>query len=92
MNFPDLLNHLINFVAPALVVGFVCALTGRLLLRKNAGVPAWWTLGAINAVVGSCVLVGGLLVFGRDGRMLTYAALVVACGTSQWLGSGGWRR
>lgn len=92
MTFPDLLNHLLNFVAPALVVGFLCALAGRLVQRKAAGAPAWWTVGAINSLVGLCVLAAGLVVFGRDGRMLTYAALVVACGTSQWLAAGHWRR
>jgi hypothetical protein len=38
------------------------------------------------------VSVAGLVVSGRDGTMLTYAALVVVCGTVQWLAMRGWRR
>ncbi|WP_302172521.1 hypothetical protein [uncultured Hydrogenophaga sp.] len=34
--------------------------------------------------VGVVVLLAGLLVFGRDGKMLTYAALVLAQGTAGW--------
>jgi hypothetical protein len=37
------------------------------------------------------VLAGGLMFFGHDGQMATYAALVLACATSQWLVGGGWR-
>ena len=33
---------------------------------------------------GVVVLVAGLVVFGRDGRMLTYAALVLAQGSLAW--------
>jgi hypothetical protein len=34
--------------------------------------------------VGVVVLVIGLVVFGRDGKMLTYLALVLATATGQW--------
>ncbi|HET7834596.1 hypothetical protein QTI17_24360 [Variovorax sp. J31P179] len=88
----DLFNHLINFVAPAFAVGFFSALLGRLTMRKAAGTPSWWLQGAINFIVGVAVLAGGLVYFGRDGKMATYAALVLACATSQWLVAGGWRR
>jgi hypothetical protein len=30
------------------------------------------------------VLLGGLWFFGHDGKMATYAALVLACASSQW--------
>ncbi|MDQ0589453.1 hypothetical protein [Variovorax paradoxus] len=91
MSLLDLLNHLLNFVAPALTVGFLCALMGR-VFRRKAGAPAWWVQGAINSGVGALVLLGGVVFWGRDGAMATYAALVIACGTSQWLASGGWRK
>jgi len=80
----DLFNHLINFVAPAFAVGFISALLGRLSMRKAAGTPSWWLQGAINFIVGVAVLAGGLVYFGRDGKMATYAALVLACASSQW--------
>jgi len=34
---------------------------------------------------------GWPLVFGHDGKMATYAAMVLACGTSQWVAAKGWR-
>jgi hypothetical protein len=88
----ELLNHLLNFVAPAFGVGFLCALLGRITVRKAGKPRAWWAQGAVNFAVGVAVLIAGLVVFGHDGMMATYAGLVVACGTSQWLVSGGWRR
>jgi len=42
-------------------------------------------------VVGCAVLVAGLIVLGRDGKMLTYAALVLGCATCQWVLVRGWR-
>ncbi len=30
------------------------------------------------------MLLLGLLVFGQDGKMITYAAMVLACASSQW--------
>ncbi|WP_366887921.1 hypothetical protein [Rhodoferax sp.] len=45
----------------------------------------WYAQAAINFVVCLLVLLGGLWFFGHDGKMATYAALVLACATSQWL-------
>jgi len=38
------------------------------------------------------VLAAGLVLFGREGRMLSYAALALAMAASQWLRLGGWKR
>ena len=38
------------------------------------------------------VLAAGVLLLGPDGKMTTYAALVVACATAQWLVLAGWRK
>jgi hypothetical protein len=92
MSLLDLLNHLLNFIAPALVVGFLCALAGRAFGWRAAGARPWWAQGALNAAVGTAALLGGLVVMGRDGTVAAYAALVIASGTSQWIGSRGWRR
>jgi hypothetical protein len=37
------------------------------------------------------VLAAGLWHFGVDGKMATYAGLVAAVATAQWLGSRGWK-
>jgi hypothetical protein len=52
---------------------------------------SWRAQVAINFVVGCAVLVAGLIVLGRDGKMLTYAALVLGCATCQWVLVRGWR-
>jgi hypothetical protein len=84
----DILDHLLNFVAPAFVVGFLLPALSRLVLRRGPARRVWWAQGAVNFAVGVVVLAGGLLLFGQDGRMATYAALVLACGSSQWLLGG----
>jgi len=86
-----LLDHLANFVAPALFLAVILGLGGRLILGKGAPM-ALWAQVAINFVAGLVVLAGGLAYFGRDGMMATYAALVLVCGTLQWLLGGGLRR
>ena len=87
----DLLNHLLNFVAPAAFVALALVLVGRFFVRQPAPVR-WWALALIHFAVGVAVLAGGVIVFGRDGKMSTYAALVLACATSQWIASRAWRR
>ncbi|MCJ0765073.1 hypothetical protein [Variovorax terrae] len=88
----DLFFHLSNFVAPALGVAALSVLAARFFGGKQAYVRAWWSQLAIVFVVNAAVLLAGLWFFGRDGKMATYAALVLACGTSQWLLLRGWRR
>ncbi|MBX9613000.1 MAG: hypothetical protein K2X51_15370 [Burkholderiales bacterium] len=88
----DLAYHLLNFIAPALFVAGLVLLGSRFLLKKVASAPAKWKQFAINFVIGVAVLAGGLVLFGRDGKMATYAALVLAQGTVQWLLLRGWKR
>ena len=91
MGFLDLSLHLLSFVAPAFVLAILVAWGGRLLLPRNSQPQRWWLPVAANFLAGCAALAGGLLLFGRDGKMLTYAALVVAVGTAQWLVGRGWR-
>jgi hypothetical protein len=87
----DLTNHLLNFVAPALFMAVVLAVATRFLMKKRAGAPALWAQVVINFMAGVAVLAAGLAWYGRDGMIMTYAALVAVCGTGQWLLAGGWR-
>ena len=80
----DALWHLLNFFAPALGVGVLTALMAKLLWRRSLKSASLKRLG-VWAVAGSALaLLAGLVVFGRDGKMLTYGAMVLACALSVW--------
>lgn len=87
----DLLNHLLNFVAPALAVAAALAFAGRFFIKNRAQAGTFRSQFAINLVVGVVVLAAGLVLLGRDGKMATYLAMVLAVATSQWWQLGGWR-
>ena len=81
----DAIWHALNFFAPALGLAALAASMTKLLWRRElAGVP-WHRLAIWAAVTGMAVLIGGLVVFGRDGKMATYAALVVATALALWM-------
>lgn len=80
----DLLNHLLNFVAPALVLGVTLAYLAPVFMKNRAVARTRTAQAAINFIVGMLALVAGLVFFGRDGKMLSYAALVLAVASSQW--------
>ena len=44
----------------------------------------WWRLGAIGSGFAALALVGGLVTFAHDGRIVTYAAMVLATALSLW--------
>jgi hypothetical protein len=81
----DLLVHLLSFLAPAIAVGLMVALAAPLLRGRQAGFRRWWVQAAINSIAGALVLAAGLWWWGVDGKMATYAALVVAIATCQWV-------
>ncbi|MBX3609307.1 MAG: hypothetical protein KF871_05370 [Hydrogenophaga sp.] len=81
MSFWLSLVHLATFVAPAVVVAAL--LWAGLRFRRTARFgPA--TQFAVLMAAGVVVLVAGLVVFGRDGRVATYAALVLVLGSLAW--------
>lgn len=85
------LNHLLNFFAPALALALLLVLASHVFIQKMAKKQDWIASIAINFVVGCAVLGAGLVLLGRDGRMATYAALVLACASCQWLLLRAWR-
>jgi NADH:ubiquinone oxidoreductase subunit 4 (subunit M) len=91
MSLIGLFIHLCNFVLPALVVGCLLAALAPLLMKKVRPHHSWLAQAAINAAAGLLVLLAGLLLFGHDGKMATYAAMVLACASSQWLAGKAWR-
>ncbi|HXE23174.1 MAG TPA: hypothetical protein VN617_12685 [Rhodoferax sp.] len=88
----DLLDQLLNLLAPALCVAIVTPFAARIFMPKGRLAPSWWAQVAINFVVGAATLLLGLWYFGVDGKMATYTALVLGCASSQWLMGRGWRR
>ncbi len=77
------LGHVANFFAPALVVALMLSLIPRLRRGKSR-----WR-GFIKdtlwlSLAGFGVLLAGLIWFDRDGKMATYAALVLAQGSIAW--------
>jgi hypothetical protein len=91
VNALDLSQHVLSFAAPALAVALLVALGGRWLLPRGTPRPAWWALFAINFLAGLAALGAGLWYFGRDGKMASYAAMVLAVATAQWLSGRAWR-
>ena len=87
----DIVNHLLNFVAPAAAMALLLVLSGGLIGSRSPVALAWWVQLGILFGMGVAVLVAGLVVLGRDGKMLTYGALVLACATGQWFLVRGWR-
>jgi hypothetical protein len=81
----DLLNHLLNFVAPALWLALLLPLGARLLLKKRPAAATFWTETVVNFAANLLVLLVGLWFFGHDGKMVTYVGMVLVCATSQWL-------
>jgi hypothetical protein len=74
----DFLLHLANLFAVSLLFGGMAAGGAKLIWRQALAGMAWWRLAAWVAGAGAVVTVAGLVVFGRDGRMATYALMVPA--------------
>ncbi len=91
MNLISQLGHLLNFIAPAIAIGLLVAALAPTLMKKARPNHSWLTQSAINTVACALVLLGGLAVFGHDGKMETYAAMVLVCASSQWIAAKGWR-
>jgi hypothetical protein len=81
----DSLFHLLNFMAPALCMALLIACFSHIFMKKQAAVPMFVKQVAINFGVGLLLLMVGLWFFGNDGKVATYAALVLGCATSQML-------
>jgi hypothetical protein len=84
MSTLDLLNHMLNFAAPAPAVALLLALASRFVLARRARAYGLGVQVLVNALAGLAALLGGLVLFGNDGKMASYGALVLACASSQW--------
>ena len=85
MDALNLLWHIANFVLPAVGVGALAAALCKLFWRRSLARTSWFTLAWQASAAGLAVLVAGLVITGHDGRMITYAGLVIACAIVPWL-------
>jgi hypothetical protein len=84
MTLMGLLAHLAGFVAPALVVALMLCLMPRIRRSGRQGSRRWISDLAWLWLAGVLVLLAGLLYFDRDGKMATYAVLVLVQGSLGW--------
>ena len=86
----DALWHLLNLFGPALGLGLIAPTLAKALWRDALRRVPWRGLVAWVAGADAVVTLAGLALSGRDGRMATYAAMVLA--TAAVLGwRGFWR-
>lgn len=89
MGFLDALWHLLNFFAPALGLAAIATVLSKLLWWRQLRGVAWARLLGWSAAAATAALLGGLLVLGADGRVATYAAMVLATALAlAWAGFG----
>ena len=89
----DALMHLGNLFLPAVALAALAAGLAKLLWRRELAQVSFKRLALPAAIACAVVTLAGLLVFGRDGRMATYAGMVLACAfTLWWQGFGPGRR
>ena len=84
MGLVDAFWHLSNFFGPSLGLALIAPAGAKLLWRRELRAVAWRSLAVWTFGVCSVVLFAGLVLTGRDGRMLTYAAMVLAAALALW--------
>jgi hypothetical protein len=80
----DAVWHLANLFVPSLALGALTAACAKLLWRRDLAGVSWRRLAGPAAAAGALVTLAGLVLTGRDGRMVTYAAMVAACAVALW--------
>ena len=90
-----LTDHLLNFMAPAAFVALALVLLARIFGRffrsKSPVVHGLWVQFAIIFVSNLLVLTIGLVFFRADGKMASYASLVLVAAACQWVFWRGWK-
>ncbi len=84
MGLIEIVWHVANFFLPAVAVGAIASLLAKGLWRSELRGIAWLRLFGWSATVSAAALVVGLIAFGHDGRMATYAAMVAGCALALW--------
>jgi len=89
VGFVGAVLHLFNLFVPALAMGITTALLAKWFFRRELEGVRWTRLAFWSGGAAAAATLGGLLVTGRDGRMATYAAMVIASALALlWAGFG----
>ncbi len=80
----DALWHLLNFAAPAFGVAALAAALAKAVWRRELATVPWRRLALAGSVASLAALIAGLVLTGHDGRMSSYAAMLVACALALW--------
>ena len=80
----DVFWHLANLLAPAFGMALIAPTLAKLLWRDTLRSVRWAPLAGWVGGASAVVLVSGLVLLGRDGRMATYAAMVAAAAAVLW--------
>ena len=80
----DVLYHLLNLFSMPLALGLCSATAAKLVWRQQLRASRWASLAWPASAACAGVTLLGLAVFGQDGKMATYLAMVVACAFMLW--------
>ena len=80
----DALWHLLNLLAVPLATGGLCTLFTKLIWRSALSALRWQRLLVWAVSSSTAAWLSGLVYFGRDGKMASYALMVVCCALSLW--------
>lgn len=85
----DAFWHALHLILPALLTATVAAGLSKLLWRDDLRKVSWARLSVWGAGAGALALVGGLVLFGRDGRMASYGVMILCNAIALgWVGWG----
>jgi hypothetical protein len=76
--------HVLNFFAAPAGVALFASLIAKLLWHRELQGAAWWRLWLWSGGAAALAAIGGLVWYGRDGKMSTYGAMVLACALALW--------
>jgi len=80
----DALWHLLNFFGPAIGLALIAPSLAKVLWRRDLKSVRWIRLAAFVFAACAAVSIAGLVVFGHDGKMATYAVMVGVCALALW--------
>ncbi len=80
----DAIWHLSNLFLPAVGLGALAAALAKLLWRRELRPVPYLRLAVPACAACAAVVLAGLMILGRDGKMATYGAMVVACALTLW--------